>query len=135
MGTCRKSERLIEHDERYLSRRSHEDRISRHFPVISTSAPNHELRIRRSHAEVTSRPENAVLHNKSKPRPRTHHYLTDNLHQEPEVSRPRPRSFYETPSIVRELRGPRNVIDPRSIMVRSPILNWDHTQTTVHINL
>ena len=89
--------------------------MSRHF--VSTSAPHHEHLIsRRSHPELLVR-ENDVSC-KARPRPRTHHYSSERP-AEPEVTRPRPRSFYESPPAVRELRGPRNAINARDVRIFS----------------
>ena len=97
-----------------MSGRIHGDRTNRQF--VSTSAPRHEHLIRRSHPELLAR-ENDISC-KARPRPRTHHYVSEHP-PEPEVTRPRPRSFYESPPAVRELRGPRNVINARDVRVFS----------------
>ncbi|XP_043482303.1 uncharacterized protein LOC122511236 [Leptopilina heterotoma] len=93
-----------------MTRQAHGDRMSRQF--VPTSAPIHEHLIRRSHPELLAR-ENDVSC-KAKPRPRTLHYPLARL-PEPEVTRTRPRSSYESPPAVRELKGPRNVINTRDI--------------------
>lgn len=97
-----------------MSRQAHGDRMSRQF--VPTSAPIHEHLIRRSHPELLAR-ENDVSC-KAKPRPRTLHYPLARL-PEPEVTRTRPRSSYESPPAVRELKGPRNVINTRDVRISS----------------
>ncbi|XP_017879533.1 uncharacterized protein LOC108624604 [Ceratina calcarata] len=90
------------------SRQIHEDR--QHSVNSSTT---HEHLIRRNHSEVER--ENDISY-KARPRPRTHHYAMERPSSEQqEVSRPRPRSFYENPTTGREYRDQRNLVDPRDI--------------------
>ena len=66
--------------------------------------------------------ESAELAFRARPRPRTHHYQTPPpIQQEPELARPRPRSFYEVPLAARELRGPRNPVDAREVSINDVV--------------
>lgn len=107
----------------------HEDRPSRQFASSSTSAPLHERPIRRSHPEPLDRESDVY---KARQRPRTHHYVTERP-PEPEVTRPRPRSFYESPNAVKELRGPRHVIDPRDVSF-FPLLSIRRSRIKMNID-
>ncbi|XP_017790187.1 PREDICTED: LOW QUALITY PROTEIN: uncharacterized protein LOC108572458 [Habropoda laboriosa] len=91
-------------------RQSHEEQPGRQHPASNSSTIGHEHLIRRNHSEVSER-ENDISY-RARPRPRTHHYAMERP-PEQEVSRPRPRSFYENPSVGRDFRDQRNVADPR----------------------
>lgn len=106
------------------SRQSHEEQPSRQHPASNSSTTGHEHLIRRNHSEVSER-ENDVSY-RARPRPRTHHYAMERP-AEQEVSRPRPRSFYENPTVGRDFREQRNVADPREVMtIDSTISLSDH---------
>ncbi|CAK9800542.1 hypothetical protein ANTQUA_LOCUS2492 [Anthophora quadrimaculata] len=92
------------------ARQSHEEQPGRQHPVNNSSTIGHEHLIRRNHSEVSER-ENDISY-RARPRPRTHHYAMERP-PEQEVSRPRPRSFYDNPSVGRDFRDQRNVADPR----------------------
>ncbi|XP_015429614.1 PREDICTED: uncharacterized protein LOC107186295 [Dufourea novaeangliae] len=95
------------------ARQAHDDHLGRHHPVINSSTTGHEHLIRRNHSEVSER-ENDIPY-RARPRPRTHHYAMERP-PEQEVSRPRPRSCYENPSVGRDFRDQRNVVvDPREV--------------------
>ncbi|XP_011687234.1 PREDICTED: uncharacterized protein LOC105449630 [Wasmannia auropunctata] len=91
-----------------------EDRSSRQYPASLNSVSSHEHAIRRSQPDMLDR-ENVVSYKGlTRPRPRTHHYAVERP-PEPEISRPRPRSFYENPSVGRDFRDQRNLVDQRDI--------------------
>ncbi|XP_017755929.1 PREDICTED: uncharacterized protein LOC108547785 [Eufriesea mexicana] len=92
------------------ARQTHEDQPTRQHPASNSSTTGHEHLIRRNHSEVSER-ENDISY-RARPRPRTHHYAMERP-PEQEVSRPRPRSFYENPTVGRDFRDQRNVADPR----------------------
>lgn len=92
------------------ARQSHEDQSTRQHSASNSSTTGHEHLIRRNHSEVSER-ENDISY-RARPRPRTHHYAMERP-PEQEVSRPRPRSFYENPTVGRDFRDQRNVADPR----------------------
>ncbi|XP_033329526.1 uncharacterized protein LOC117222119 [Megalopta genalis] len=94
------------------ARQAQEDQPGRHHPLGNSSTTGHEHLIRRNHSEVSER-ENDIPY-RGRPRPRTHHYAMERP-PEQEVSRPRPRSFYENPSVGRDFRDQRNVVDPREL--------------------
>ncbi|XP_016907035.1 uncharacterized protein LOC107994566 [Apis cerana] len=94
------------------ARQSHEEQPSRQHSASNSSTTGHEHLIRRNHSEVSER-ENDVSY-RARPRPRTHHYAMERP-AEQEVSRPRPRSFYENPTVGRDFREQRNVADPREV--------------------
>lgn len=96
------------------ARQSHEEQPSRQHPASNNSTSGHEHLMRRNHSEVSER-ENDVSY-RARPRPRTHHYAMERP-AEQEVSRPRPRSFYENPTVGRDFREQRNVADPREVMI------------------
>lgn len=96
------------------ARQAHEDQPLRQHPSSNNSTTGHEHLIRRNHSEVSER-ENDISY-RARPRPRTHHYAVERP-QEQEVSRPRPRSFYENPTIGRDFRDQRNVVDPREVRI------------------
>jgi len=91
-----------------------EDRPGRQYSASMNSASSHEHAIRRSQPEVLDR-ENLVSY-KERPRPRTHHYAIEHP-SESETSRPRPRSFYENPSVGRDFRDQRNLVDQRDVRI------------------
>ncbi|XP_076183750.1 uncharacterized protein LOC143155191 [Ptiloglossa arizonensis] len=95
-----------------LARQADEDQPARQHPASNSSTTGHEHLIRRNHSEVSER-ENDISY-RARPRPRTHHYAMERP-PEQEVSRPRPRSFYENPAVGRDFRDQRNVVDPREI--------------------
>lgn len=95
------------------ARQSHEEQPSRQHSASNSSTTGHEHLIRRNHSELSER-ENDVSY-RARPRPRTHHYAMERP-AEQEVSRPRPRSFYENPTVGRDFREQRNVADPREVM-------------------
>ncbi|KAK1130524.1 hypothetical protein K0M31_018651 [Melipona bicolor] len=92
------------------SRQNHEDQPTRQHSTSNNSTTGHEHLIRRNHSEASER-ENDISY-RARPRPRTHHYSMERP-LEQEVSRPRPRSFYENPTVGRDFRDQRNVADPR----------------------
>ncbi|KAK9302344.1 hypothetical protein QLX08_005605 [Tetragonisca angustula] len=92
------------------SRQNHEDQLTRQHSTSNNSTTGHEHLIRRNHSEASER-ENDISY-RARPRPRTHHYSMERP-LEQEVSRPRPRSFYENPTVGRDFRDQRNVADPR----------------------
>ncbi|XP_029047045.1 uncharacterized protein LOC117604793 [Osmia lignaria lignaria] len=94
------------------SRHIHEDQPARQHPASISSTTAHEHLIRRNHSEVSER-ENDISY-RARPRPRTHHYAMERP-PEQEVSRPRPRSLYENPTVGRDFRDQRNVADPREV--------------------
>ncbi|XP_018349209.1 PREDICTED: uncharacterized protein LOC108752680 [Trachymyrmex septentrionalis] len=94
------------------ARQVHEDRSSRQYPASLNSMSSHEHAVRRSQPDVLDR-ENVVSY-KGRPRPRTHHYAIERP-SEPEISRPRPRSFYENLSIGRDFRDQRTLVDQRDM--------------------
>ncbi|XP_012219890.2 uncharacterized protein [Linepithema humile] len=94
------------------ARQIHEDRSSRQYSTSLNSMSSHDHIIRRNQPNVLDR-ENVVSY-KGRPRPRTHHYAIERP-PEPEISRPRPRSFYENPVIGRDFRDQRNPIDQRDM--------------------
>nr|XP_003703462.1 PREDICTED: uncharacterized protein LOC100881426 [Megachile rotundata]XP_012141134.1 PREDICTED: uncharacterized protein LOC100881426 [Megachile rotundata]XP_012141135.1 PREDICTED: uncharacterized protein LOC100881426 [Megachile rotundata]XP_012141136.1 PREDICTED: uncharacterized protein LOC100881426 [Megachile rotundata]XP_012141137.1 PREDICTED: uncharacterized protein LOC100881426 [Megachile rotundata] len=94
------------------SRHAHEDQPARQHPASISSTTVHEHLIRRNHSEVSER-ENDISY-RARPRPRTHHYAMERP-PEQEVSRPRPRSLYENPTVGRDFRDQRNVADPREV--------------------
>ncbi|XP_043250576.1 uncharacterized protein LOC122396339 [Colletes gigas] len=94
------------------ARQADEDQPARQHPASNSSTTAHEHLIRRNHSEVSER-ENDISY-RARPRPRTHHYAMERP-PEQEVSRPRPRSFYENPAVGRDIRDQRNVVDPREI--------------------
>ncbi|XP_076681349.1 uncharacterized protein LOC143375774 isoform X2 [Andrena cerasifolii] len=94
------------------ARQAHEDQPARQHPTSNSSTTGHEHLIRRNHSEVSER-ENEVSY-RGRPRPRTHHYAMERP-PEQEVSRPRPRSFYENPTVGRDFRDQRNLVDPREV--------------------
>lgn len=96
------------------ARQSHEDQSTRQHSASNSSTTGHEHLIRRNHSEVSER-ENDISY-RARPRPRTHHYAMERP-PEQEVSRPRPRSFYENPTVGRDFRDQRNVADPREVRV------------------
>lgn len=94
------------------ARQIHEDRSGRQYTASLNSISSHEHAIRRSQPPDVLDRENIVSY-KGRPRPRIHHYAIERP-PEPETSRPRPRSFYETP-IVRDFRDQRNLVDQRDM--------------------
>lgn len=94
------------------ARQVHEDRSGRQYPASLNSMSSHEHAIRRNQPDVLDR-ENAISY-KGRPRPRTHHYAIERP-SEPEISRPRPRSFYENLSIGRDFRDQRTLVDQRDM--------------------
>ncbi|KAL6267620.1 hypothetical protein P5V15_000695 [Pogonomyrmex californicus] len=92
------------------ARQVHEDRSGRQYSSMN-SMSSHEHVIRRNQPEELDR-ENVSY--KGRSRPRTHHYAIEHP-SEPETSRPRPRSFYENPSVGRDFRDQRNLVDQRDI--------------------
>lgn len=97
-----------------MARQADEDQPARQHPASNSSTTGHEHLIRRNHSEVSER-ENDISY-RARPRPRTHHYAMERP-PEQEVSRPRPRSFYENPAVGRDFRDQRNVVDPREVRV------------------
>lgn len=93
------------------ARQVHEDRSSRQYPMSMHSTSSHD-HVRRNQPDALDR-ENGVSY-KGRPRPRTHHYAIERS-SEPEISRPRPRSFYENPAIGRDFRDQRNPVDQREV--------------------
>ncbi|XP_015593549.1 uncharacterized protein LOC107266968 [Cephus cinctus] len=97
------------------SRQVHEERISRQPSGSSSSGVIQEHLVRRSHPDhLVREPEVSY---RARPRPRTHHYLPEHP-PDAEVTRARPRSFYESASSVSrdQIRDHhRNVIDHRDI--------------------
>lgn len=96
------------------ARQVHEDRSGRQYPTSMHSMSSHDHVMRRNQPDALDR-ENDVSY-KGRSRPRTHHYANERL-SEPEISRPRPRSFYENPAIGRDFRDQRNPIDQREVRV------------------
>lgn len=96
------------------ARQVHEDRSGRQYPASLNSMSSHEHAVRRSQPDVLDR-EN-VMSYKGRPRPRTHHYAIERP-PEPEISRSRPRSFYENLSIGRDFRDQRTLVDQRDVRV------------------
>ncbi|XP_011053332.1 PREDICTED: uncharacterized protein LOC105145482 [Acromyrmex echinatior] len=94
------------------ARQVHEDRSGRQYPASLNSMSSHEHAIRRNQPDMLDR-ENAISY-KGRPRPRTHHYAIERP-SEPEISRPRPRSFYENLSIGRDFRDQRTLVDQRDM--------------------
>ncbi|KYQ49783.1 hypothetical protein ALC60_11131 [Trachymyrmex zeteki] len=94
------------------ARQVHEDRSGRQYPASLNSMSSHEHAVRRSQPDVLDR-EN-VMSYKGRPRPRTHHYAIERP-PEPEISRSRPRSFYENLSIGRDFRDQRTLVDQRDM--------------------
>ncbi|XP_029668159.1 uncharacterized protein LOC115238452 isoform X1 [Formica exsecta] len=92
------------------ARQVHEDRSGRQYPTSMHSMSSHDHVMRRNQPDALDR-ENGVSY-KGRSRPRTHHYANERS-SEPEISRPRPRSFYENPAIGRDFRDQRNPIDQR----------------------
>ncbi|KAH0956477.1 hypothetical protein HN011_001096 [Eciton burchellii] len=85
-----------------------EERSGRQYPSMN-SLSMHDHAIRRNQPDLGLDHENGVSY-KGRPRPRTHHYAVERP-PEAEISRPRPRSFYENPAIGRDYRDQRNLAD------------------------
>ncbi|XP_012270393.1 uncharacterized protein LOC105694368 [Orussus abietinus] len=94
-----------------VSRQIHEESSGRQRTSISNSVPIQEHQIRRSQPELIDR-ENEMSY-RARSRPRMHQYVTERQ-PDPEATRPRPRSFYESPaSVGRDNREPRSILECR----------------------
>jgi len=91
-----------------------EERSGRQYPSMN-SLSMHDHAIRRNQPDLGLDHENGVSY-KGRPRPRTHHYAVERP-PEAEISRPRPRSFYENPAIGRDYRDQRNLADQRDVRI------------------
>ncbi|KAG7188406.1 hypothetical protein KM043_008054 [Ampulex compressa] len=78
----------------------------------SATSPAHEYSIRRNHLDILEREHNISY--RGRPRPRTHYYEVEQP-LEQEISRSRPRNFYENPTLARDFRDQRNLMDSREI--------------------
>lgn len=102
---------IILFDRVQSARQVHEDRSGRQYSASINSTSSHEHAIRRSQPDLLDR-ENVSY--KGRPRPRTHHYA---IERPPEPETSRPRSFYENPSVGRDFREQRNLIDQRDVRI------------------
>lgn len=96
------------------ARQIHEDRSNRQYSTSMNSTSSHDHIIKRNQLAVLDC-ENIVSY-KNRPRPRTHHYAMERP-PEPEISRPRPRSFYENPVIGRDIRDQRNPVNQKDVRI------------------
>ncbi|XP_072749959.1 uncharacterized protein [Anoplolepis gracilipes] len=94
------------------ARQVHEDRSGRQYRTSMHSMSSHDHVMRRNQPDALEG-ENGVSY-KDRARPRTHNYAIERS-SEPEISRPRPRSFYENPAIGRDFRDQRNPVDQREV--------------------